>query len=344
MTPSFVDQIVLEGTKNLQLFNQNTLNFCHNMLRHLPRSKSAFINVSQDVEHDRVSEIESFLLDQTEKLIEVSKSSAINPDFGISMPKLLFRSDAEKRFTALLNHFIGYSKIHNPKVYDSLYVAYSDGSIGDWDKHKMDEFGGKLKGTNPIKLYNFAKAVANAGDPFNELEFEAPILKEPSKDLKVEDEPEKIAMTLLKDKSFEIDPNMDEDDFLELLAHLHVYAEALKYKENSIKLRQETLMSTYQANPNGTLRDMIVATNGMSMELKQEQMILSDVVNSLMDFNHAQGYAGGESILNGIEDTISTFTLMKDDKLNFIIRSEKLDEIAQIEPDPSFGLKSGYHT
>lgn len=338
MQADFVKSITNTGLQSLQLFNQNTLSICHNMLRHLPRNKSAFSNVHKGFDTDRVSEIETFLLDQTEKLIEVSKSNRVNPKFGIDIPRVSLRSDTEKRFTALLNHFINYSKKHNPKVFDTLYVEYADGSIGQWDKAKLDKEGGVLKGHNPIKLHNFAKAVANSSDPDGELTFETPMLKEPSKELELKDEAKELVMGLIKEGTIDLDEGMTKDEFLALVAEINVYADALKYKENSLKLRQETLLSTFRGNPSGELRDMLMGTNALTMELKREQMILFDVVDALRDYALIHSHPEADATLDEVSQKIDTYNLMKDDKLTFIVRSEALDQIENNQPEQEFGL------
>src|SRR5690606_10952523 len=106
----------------------------------------------------------------------------------------------------------------------------------------------------------------------------------------LEDEQQKLLMTLVSNSTIELDPEMSEEELYALVVEIKVYAEALKYKENSLKLRQETLMSIYQGNPNGTVRDMILSTNTMSMDLKREQMILNDVVEKVAEFSHVHGY------------------------------------------------------
>jgi hypothetical protein len=345
MTPSFVNSVTTNGVHALQHFNQNTLHLCHNMLRHLPKSESAFQNIHISPEIDRANEIEMFLLDQTEKLMEISGGKPLNKDYGIELPQLLRRSDTEKRFVSLLNHFISYSARHNQNVFNTLSVKYGDGYTGVWNKDRIDDFGGELKGTNPMKLFRFIKAVAHSADPTKELSFESPLLKEPSKELDFEDEPLKIDMALIKNGTFEIPQDISEEDLLKLVIEISQYADALKYKENSIKLRQETLMSTYQGNPNGTLKDMLLQTNAMSMELKNEQLVLEDIVNSISEFAMTNNLTASTApALEKVNEKMNTYTLKSDDKLNFIIRSEELDAILLGQPEEKYELATGMRT
>lgn len=327
MTPLSIRSVYVDGMQNLQLFNQNTLHICHNMLRHLPRNKSAFANVHQGFHIDRVSEIEDFLTDQISQLIEASGQDSVNASYGIEIPQLVYRSATEKRFTSLLNHFVNYSKRNNPKAYESLYVDYSDSSKGRWSKEKLDNVGGILKSDNSMKLFSFAKAVANSADPNNELTLHPPLIKEPSKNLEAIEEQERLLMPLIKNGSFNLDPDMSEEEALRLIDEIQKYSEALTFKENSLKLRKETLMSIYRGNPNGVVRDMIMGTNAMSMDLKREQMILRDAVKSVSEFSIAHNYKQAELAIDATNETISRYSLIKDDKLSFIIPSERLDKI-----------------
>jgi hypothetical protein len=340
MTPNSIRTITNHGTGVLQQFNQNSLDICHNMLRHLPKSKTAFQSVYNST-IDRVSEIESFLLDQTEKLIEISNKSFENPDYSIDIPPMILRNDTEKRFVALLNHFISYSEKNNKKVFDTLSMSYGDNTRNVWNKAKVDRLGGELKGTNPLKLYRFLKAVAHSSDPNGELTFSSPMLKEPSKELKYETELKEIDMSLVANGTLDIPDDISEEELTALLAEISVYAEALKYKENSIKLRQEILISTFEGNPNGTLKDMILQTNAMSMELRKEQQTLGDLMTELADISKTLQFSKSTSLkiekVNAITDS---YTLMKDDKLNFIVRSEELDAKMMIGFDNEFEITS----
>jgi hypothetical protein len=345
MTPDFVNSVTSNGAHYLQHFNQNTLHLCHNILRHLPKSETAFQNIQTSPKVDRINEIETFALDQIEKLAEISGKERLNKDYSVELPQALRRNGTEKRFVALLNHFINYSERNNKSVFNSLSVKYGDGSVGIWNKDKVDEFGGELKGTNPMKLFRFIKAVAHSADPHQELNFESPIIKEPSKELSFKDEHLEIDMSLIKDGTFDIPQDISEEDFLELVIEISQYAEALKYKENSIKLRQETLMSTYRGNPNGTLKDIILQTNTMSMNLKNEQLVLEDVVNTISEFALTNNFTLAISpSLEKINEVMDTYTLKADDKLNFIIRSEELDTILLGQPEDKYELAVGMRT
>tara|TARA_Y100001934_G_C12276397_1_gene737590 strand:+ start:354 stop:1394 length:1041 start_codon:yes stop_codon:yes gene_type:complete len=344
MKADFVKSRAIDGLQALQVFNQNTLHFCHNALRRLPSEASAFSHVHHGFSASRVDEIETFLVDQTEKLIELTKKNCISPDFGIDITPLELRNITEKRFVALLGHFINYSEKNNPKVYESLRVEYADGAISKWDKKKLDSVGGSLKGNNPIKLYNFVKAVANSADPKGELNFEPPMLKGfddgPAID-KLDKETLKISMPLVGNGSIEIDEDMTQEDFLALLSEVYAYSEALKHKENSLKLRQETLMSTFKGNPNGTVRDMLLGTNAMTMELKREQMILKDVVSDLSEFAEVHNFKVADSVFDKIENVIDSYNLLKDNNLNFIIKAETLDNIQHPDKHASLSMNVG---
>ena len=327
----------------LSEFNQNTLHLCHNMLRHLPKTESPFLQVHKSPNIDRAKEIEQFLLDQSEKLVDLSGKNLKNDDYGVDIYTLDYRSEKEKRFVSLLNHFISYSERHNTKVFNTLSVKYGNGEEGVWSKEALDEFGGKLSSTNPQRLHNFLTAVANNADPNNPLEFNSPVVKAPSQTLDIKEELSKLSMGLVEGTEIEFDPNMSESDINELLSEIHTLAEALKFKENSLKLRQETLMSIYQGNPNGEVREMIVATNAMFMNLKNEQGKLKQTVEQLEEhlLVNNMNTAATSMAIDDIHETIESFSLAKNTNLSFIVSGEKLDSILNYEqPKQEFELSS----
>lgn len=303
---------------------------CRDALANL--SNKALLHEKDDEEIDLLKSVDNALRDMNDPIDNIAEKNNPN-NYSVTIPSLDLRNHAQNRHTTLLNQFITYMKAHNAEFYNSLHVDYNNGEVGSWDKELIDKAGGDLKSSNPNLLYKTVKAIAASDKDCENLVFEPPEPMSMTKKVSIYHEKRARMNNEELDINGQVDLSLDRDmsekDFLAILAHMVQQAEILQYKENSIKLRQETLLSLYRGNPNGEVKSLILETNALFMDLRTEQAEFSRTVGKFEDYAVAHGFSqSAQPMFDKIHKTMDNYTLLKDNNLSFLTRSEYMSNIA----------------
>lgn len=280
--------------------------------------------------------IPSSLRKQTEMLDKIANSKTFNNSYTLEIKPLSMRSKEEKRFISLLSHFIKKSETNNQAIYKNLNIKYKDDASRGWNKALVNEQGCTLSGKNPHNFYRFIASIHKAahGNNHPEQNYNNGQRKWfiPMSSMKIKDEASELYLSLNIPDVADIQPDISDENLLDILELINIQAELLKIKENSIKLRQDNLISLYNGNPNTTVREMILGTNTMNLELRKEQTKLVSLCDYIGDVLKISPVTGADTQLNKALSTTSSFKLMNDNDLKFIITTDELDN-KQLEAD-----------
>lgn len=273
---------------------------------------------------------------QTEMLDKLANSKTLNNSYTLEIKPLSMRSEEETRFISLLSHFIKRSKENNQAIYSNLKIEYKNDDSKSWNKALVNEEGCSLSGKNPYNFYRFISSIhkASQGNKVTELNYGPEQLKgfTPIRDMKITDEANELYLNLHIPNTIDIQGDISNENLLDLIELINIQAELLKIKENSIKFRQDNLISLYNGNPNSTVKEMILGTNAINIELRKEQMDLVTLCAHIGDILEISPVKGADIQLSKAVNSTNEFTLINDNDLSFIITTDSLDS-KQIKAD-----------